>query len=206
MKYLRKMLILTIVLLAAVALGTPAKADMNVRIGFNLDLPSISFHSPPQMVVLPDTYIYVVPDIDDDIYFVDGWWWRPWHGNWYRSRNYDRGWRHYSRTPHFYRDVPHNWRHEYRNNSWKGHRWNHQRNDHQQVNNNWQRWKRDKYWEREKSWGVENRKPRSRHDRNNDRRHYEEEKRKNNDRDDRDRDKKDRDRDKKDKDDNRRHH
>ncbi len=48
-----------------------------VDIGISLSLP-IVFAAPPEVVVVPDTDIPVAPDIDEDIYFYDGWWWRPW--------------------------------------------------------------------------------------------------------------------------------
>ena len=56
--------------------------------------PPIPFVAPPNVVVLPGTDVYVVPDAAVDIFFQGGWWWRQWRGNWYRSTLYDRGWAH----------------------------------------------------------------------------------------------------------------
>ena len=42
--------------------------------------PPIPFAAPPELIVLPETYVYVAPDIDADIFFWNGWWWRPWEG------------------------------------------------------------------------------------------------------------------------------
>ena len=53
--------------------------------------PPVSFVVPPNVVVLPGFDVYVVPDLDVDIFFQGGWWWRPWGGRWYRSRYHDRG-------------------------------------------------------------------------------------------------------------------
>jgi hypothetical protein len=65
-------------------------ARVDIRISFPLP-PPIVFAAPPEFIVLPDTYIYVAPDIDVDLYFWNGWWWRFWEGRWYRSHYYNRG-------------------------------------------------------------------------------------------------------------------
>ncbi|MCG7852783.1 MAG: hypothetical protein MIO92_09700, partial [Methanosarcinaceae archaeon] len=57
--------------------------------------PPIPFAAPPELIVLPETYVYVAPDIDVDLFFWNGWWWRPWEGRWFRSRNYNRDWGYY---------------------------------------------------------------------------------------------------------------
>jgi len=60
-------------------------AAVDIHISIPLP-PPIVFPGPPELIVIPDTYVYVVPDIDADIFFGDGWWWRLWEGRWYRSR------------------------------------------------------------------------------------------------------------------------
>ncbi|MBI9075998.1 MAG: hypothetical protein JEZ02_11345 [Desulfatibacillum sp.] len=132
----------------------PAGAEMNVQVGINLP-PLIQFSAPPEMVVLPETYVYVVPDVQEDIFFYDGWWWRPWKGNWYRSQSHDRDWAHFSGVPVFYNEVPKEWRQHYKNHDWKGRRWQYERIPHQQVQQNWHGWKKDKHWKKNKNWGVE---------------------------------------------------
>jgi len=72
------------------------------------------------MVVLPETDVYVVPDVAQDIFFYNGFWWRPWEGRWYRSQYYNSGWGYYQGVPSFYGGIPSGWRNEYRNHSWKG--------------------------------------------------------------------------------------
>jgi hypothetical protein len=142
-------------------LPIPAGAQVDIRVG--IQLPPLVFSAPPQVVVLPETYVYVVPDIDEDVFFFDGWWWRPWEGRWYRSRYYDRGWGHYSHVPSFYREVPPDWRQEYRDHHWRGQPWRYEPMPHQQVEKNWNVWKKDKYWEKQQTWGVQGLKP-QRHD------------------------------------------
>ena len=153
--------LLFVSMLSALVLVSPLPTVAGVDVGVSISLPPlIVFASPPEMVVLPETYVYVVPDSDVDIFFYDGWWWRPWEGRWYRSRNYGSGWVHYRRVPNFYSGIPSGWRNDYREHRWGGQPWNHQRIPHQQVQRNWSTWKKDKHWEKQQTWGVQGLKPR----------------------------------------------
>jgi len=151
----------TMLLTLALAAPRPAPAGVDVNVGIALP-PPIFFGAPPELIVLPETYVYVVPDVDADIFFYDGWWWRPWEGRWYRSAYYDRGWAYYQRVPVFSVWIPSEWRNDYRDHRWKGHRWDYQRIPHQQVKQNWRGWKKDRHWEKEHTWGVEGLQPRVR--------------------------------------------
>ena len=155
---MKKLMLLGIAVLWLSIPAIPAGAQVNIQVGIQLP-PLIVFSSPPVMVVLPETYVYVVPDINDDMFFYDGWWWRPWNGHWYRSRHYDSGWAYYSSVPTFYREVPVEWRHYYKNHDWKGRPWQCERIPHQKVEKNWSSWKKDKYWEKHQTWGVQGYKP-----------------------------------------------
>lgn len=161
---MKKLLWGTIFLALIMAVPMPAMAMGRVDIGVRIPLPPpIGFAGPPDMVVIPETYVYVVPDVDVDIFFYGGWWWRPWEGRWYRSQNYSSGWGYYEGTPSFYRSVPSGWRNDYRQRRWGSHQWNYQRIPHQQVQRNWQGWERDRHWEKQNTWNVRDlRKPQTR--------------------------------------------
>lgn len=139
----------------------PARAGVDVGVNISLPLP-IVFVAPPQLIVLPETDIYVVPAVEVDIFFYDGWWWRPWEGGWYRSRHYDSGWSYYEQVPSFYSDIPSNWRNEYREHRWRGNQWNYQPIPHQEVQQNWSVWQKSGYWEKQQTWGVKGLQPRMR--------------------------------------------
>src|SRR5512135_2530885 len=65
---MNKLLFGTIFLALAVIVPIPAMAEVNIGIGISLP-PPIVFEAPPAVVVLPDTDdVYVVPDIDVDIF------------------------------------------------------------------------------------------------------------------------------------------
>jgi len=157
---MKKLLFGTILL--ALVLVFPISAMARVDVGVSISLPPlIVFAGPPELVVLPETNVYVVPDVAVDIFFYQGWWWRPWEGRWYRSRNYSSGWGYYQHVPSFYREIPSGWRNDYREHRWKGHPWNYQRIPHQQVQQNWHSWEKNRHWEKQNTWGVQGLKPRS---------------------------------------------
>jgi hypothetical protein len=157
---MKKSVIVAIILLSAYVVPLQARAEVSVSIGISLP-PPIIFGAPPAVIVLPDTAgVYVVPDIEGDLYFWGGWWWRPWGGGWYRSYYYDRGWGYYSRVPVFYYDVDPYWRVYYRDQNWYGHRWTYERIPHQQLQRNWKTWDRERHWERQRTWGVQGYTPR----------------------------------------------
>jgi len=151
--------IMLLALLTAFPFSSEAAVDVDVHIGIPLP-PAIVFSAPPLTVVIPETYIYAVPDVPQDIFFYGGWWWRPWEGRWYRSHSYDRGWAYYKGAPSFYPHVPPRWREDYRNHHWKGHPWKHQRVPAKQVQGNWRGWEKKKHWENQQHWGVPDMKPR----------------------------------------------
>jgi hypothetical protein len=147
-----------LVLVMVIPLSTMAAVDVHVSIPLP---PLIVFAAPPEVIVLPETNVYIVPDLDVDIFFYNGWWWRPWEGRWYRSRNYSSGWGYYRSVPSFYRGIPSGWRDDYREHHWRGHQWNYQRIPHQQVQQNWRTWEKNRHWEKQDTWGVQGLKPRT---------------------------------------------
>lgn len=157
---MKKLLLGTLFFALASIVSNQAKAEVNISIGISLP-PLIQFQAPPDVIVIPDTnYVYAVPDIDADLYFWNGWWWRFWEGRWYRSHYYNRGWGYYGNVPIFYFDVDPAWRRYYRGRDWYGHRWNYQRIPNQRLQQNWRSWKNNRYWERRGTWGVQNYQPR----------------------------------------------
>lgn len=110
--------------------------------------PPIVFSAPPRVVVVPETQVYVAPEVSEDIFFYNGYWWRPWNGRWYRSRYYDRGWAYYRGVPVWYGRIPHGWRENYRLRVWGGHPWNYHHIDHPVLQRNWRTWHNTRHWDR----------------------------------------------------------
>ena len=129
---MKKLLFGTMLLGLAISVPIPTMAGVSVQIGIPLP-PPIVFAGPPEVVLLPSTGVYVAPDLAVDLFFFDGWWWRPWEGRWYRSRNYRSGWSYYNSVPSFYGRVPSRWRDEYREHRWNGREWHYQRVSHPEL-------------------------------------------------------------------------
>jgi hypothetical protein len=157
---MKKLFLGTIVLILAIVVPIPIMAQVNINIGIPLP-PPIVFAAPPEVIVLPDSDdVYVVPDIDVDIYFWHGWWWRFWEGRWYYSLNYSRDWRYFDDVPSFYFDVDPGWRGYYRDHNWHGHPWNYERIPYRRLQQNWKSWYGNQYWRNQKTWGVQGYQPR----------------------------------------------
>jgi hypothetical protein len=157
---MKKLLFGTILvaLVSVFPMTTMAAIDINIRIPLP---PPILFGAPPNVIVLPDTNdVYVVPDIDVDLFFWNGWWWHLWEGRWYRSHYYDRGWAYYNNVPSFYFDVDPGWRGYYRDHNWYGHRWNYELIPNRRLQQNWKRWHDNRHWVRQRTWGVQSYQPR----------------------------------------------
>ncbi|HNZ64283.1 MAG TPA: hypothetical protein PKJ10_00485 [Smithella sp.] len=149
---MKKLMVKTFLVILVACMPVSAIADVRVHVNIPLP-PPIFFPAPPQLVVIPETDVYVVPDAREDIFFYGGWWWRPWNNRWYRSQHYDRGWAYHPNPPYFHRSIPSDWRYSYRNHSWKGYRWEPQRTHHQDIQRNWNVWQKDRYWEKQR-YGV----------------------------------------------------
>ena len=149
-------------MLLALAIVVPVSTMAAVDINVNISLPPpIVFQAPPDVIVMPDTNgVYVVPEIDTDMFFWNGWWWRLWEGRWYRSHYYNRGWGYYNAVPSFYFDVDPGWRGYYRDHNWYGHRWNYERIPNRQLQQNWKSWDSNRHWEKQGTWGVQSYQPR----------------------------------------------
>jgi hypothetical protein len=77
----------TILLALAVLIGLPAVARAQASVSLQLNLPVVL----PQLVVVQPG-VQVVPDVDEEVFFVDGYYWVRRDGGWYRSRSHRHGW------------------------------------------------------------------------------------------------------------------
>ncbi len=120
---MKKLLFGTIVLALVSVFPITTMAGVDVSVGISIPLPPpVTFEAPPPVVALPDTEgVYVAPGVSVDIFFWNGFWWRPWEGRWYRSPYYDRGWAYFNHVPRFYSNVDPYWRGNYQNHNWHGH-------------------------------------------------------------------------------------
>ncbi len=137
---------LSVVMLAVVLLvsaGYPGEGDagVDVHVGVSVSLPRVVLHSPPAVVLIPGTYVYFVPDIDADILFYGGHWYRPYKGYWYRAVGYNGPWVHTVNTkvPRVLIDLPPDFRRVPAG---------HQRIPYGQLKKHWKTWEKERYWDR----------------------------------------------------------
>jgi hypothetical protein len=112
-------------------------------------LPLLVIPAPPPVFLIPGTYAYFAPDVDADLFFCDGYWYRPHGGGWYRSSRYSGPWGFVSpkrvpgvliHLPPGYRNVPPG----------------HQRIPYGQLRKNWKTWERHKHWDKPGTHGRRN--------------------------------------------------
>ena len=150
---MKKLLFGTVLLVGLIIFPFMSLAQVNVHVKVPIPLPPpIPFIGPPKVVVLPGTDVYAVPDVEQELFFRGGWWWRPWGGHWYRSKYHDHGWAYYRNSPSWYRGIPRDWRGNYRNHMWGGHSWKPPHINHSNLNNHWRggHWRNDHGWARPK--------------------------------------------------------
>lgn len=142
LRKMRKSCLLIIGALLLVLTGPVTKGDAEVNVSVGINLPAFRFSAPPEVVVIPGTYVYMVPDIDVDILFFQGYWWRPYEGRWYRSRDYQGKYRSVKpwRIPRGLKALPQDYRHRLSPG--------YERVRHGDVQKNWRKWEREKYWDR----------------------------------------------------------
>ena len=130
------------VLVLAYGLFLLPKSFAGVHVNIGINLPLFSFPAPPPMVVVPGTYAYYVPDVDVDIFFYHGYWYRPYEGRWFRARGYNGPWAHVEerRIPPVIVGLPPDYRHHARPE--------HEHIPYGQFKKNWKRWEKEKYWDR----------------------------------------------------------
>lgn len=163
----RGMGFLVVAVALLILMGFSAQSDARVDVNIGINIPAYRFDAPPPVVVIPGTYAYFAPEVDIDIVFYQGYWYRPYEGRWYRARGYNGPWVYLApaRVPRVLIDLPPDYRHVYR-----GHR----HIEHREFNKNWRRWERERHWERDERWreGRERRVERreDRRDRREDRR------------------------------------
>lgn len=61
------------------------------QVKIDIVLPTIVFEAPPVLVVVQPG-VQVVEDYDDEVFFVDGWYWCRRDDRWFRTKTHRGGW------------------------------------------------------------------------------------------------------------------
>ncbi len=127
-------------------LGSVREAAARVSVNINIGAPpAFVLPAPPEVAVIPGTYVYFIPGIAADILFYHGYWYRPYDGHWFFSLSYNGPWEHITVSslprplialPPDYRSLP----------PASGYI------VYGQLERNWRRWERGRYWDRDRDW------------------------------------------------------
>jgi hypothetical protein len=145
-----RMVIITSMLTMLLMVTGPSSrsiAEVNVNVGIGVTLPAVVIPSPPDVILVPGTYAYFVPDIDTDIFFYHGYWYRPYKKYWYRSSHYNGPWTYIvnDRVPLVLSEIPPDFRHIPPGQT---------RIPYGQLKKNWKQWEKEKHWDKHKSKAI----------------------------------------------------
>ncbi len=123
--------------------GRPARGigGMDVNVGVNIGPPPpVVIPAPPSVIVIPGTYVYYAPDVQVDILFFHGYWYRPYQGHWYRATVYNGPWVYIEphRIPAPLVHLPPNYRYVPTS---------HQPIPYGQLKKNWRTWENQRHWD-----------------------------------------------------------
>jgi hypothetical protein len=132
-----------------------ALAEVRVNIGIPLprveiQLPRLVISAPPALVVVPDSDVYFAPEVDADLLFYSGYWYRPYNNGWYRANSYEGPWITIRSAPRAVRNLPNNYRRTYGS---------HERLPYGHVKQNWKSWEKEKRWYKHNRQGNDDRGP-----------------------------------------------
>ncbi len=133
--------VITLLVLLGLIVPGASSAEVNVSIG--IGLPGLVFPGPPAMVVVPGSYVYYPPEVDVDIFFYHGYWYRPYGGGWYIASGYNGPWRSIGprRVPRPLFDLPPGYRRVPPR---------HDRMPYPVVQRNWRTWENERHWDNDR--------------------------------------------------------
>ena len=97
-----------------------------------IEPPPFHITGQPKLFPIPGRYVYVVSDIDVDIFFYHGKWYRPYKKRWFISESYNGPWDRIRDVPVSLQDLPRVF----------------YRVPYSELRDNWERWEREKYWDK----------------------------------------------------------
>jgi hypothetical protein len=125
---------------AVFGLFFPAAGNAEINVNIDIPLPGIVITGPPAMVVVPDTYVYFAPDVEADLFFYRGYWYRPYQGRWYISLGYNGPWGGIAigNVPPALINLPPDCRYTHPG---------HERMPYGMVQRNWRTWEEERHWD-----------------------------------------------------------
>ncbi len=97
------------------SMAVPLQSGAEVSVHISIPLPGLVFPAPPPMVAVPGTYVYYPADANAEIFFYNGYWYRPYRGQWFIALGYNGPWGFIAaeRVPYTLYRIPSDYRHPY---------------------------------------------------------------------------------------------
>lgn len=142
MKKTVKLMLSAVFLSAALLLGSSAAQAAEPP-----PLPKVFIPAPPDVILIPGAYAYFVPDIDADIVFYEGRWYRLHDNRWHSGSGYNGPWVIVvaGRVPAVLLNLPQGFRRIPPG---------HTRIPLGQLKKNWRRWQADRHWDKQERKAV----------------------------------------------------
>jgi hypothetical protein len=77
--------------LVSLSVGFSRTSAAQVNVQVQIGVPTVRFETVPALVVVSPG-VQVVPDYDEEVFFVNGWYWYRSGPTWYRTRDHRGGW------------------------------------------------------------------------------------------------------------------
>ncbi len=84
--------VLTALMWSLFALVGTKETLAGVQVNVNIGPPPIVVAAPPEVVAVPGSQVYFVPQPGVDVFFFGGYWWSPRGDRWYRAIEYNGPW------------------------------------------------------------------------------------------------------------------
>lgn len=129
-----------LLLLALPKSGFALSIDIgDFHLGINNEPPPFQISGQPELLPIPGRYVYFMPDTDVEIYFYHGKWYRPYNNRWFIAESYNGPWNRIRDVPVPLQDLPRVF----------------YRVPYSELRDNWEKWEREKYWDKRKDEGRE---------------------------------------------------
>ena len=134
---------IAVFLVVAVSAGivlVPVRSHAGVSVSIKIPLPGLVLGAPPVMAVVPGTYVYAAPEADADLFFYQGYWYRPYNGRWFASVDFNGPWGSiaFNRVPQAVIDLPPAYRRMPSASP---------RMPYGMVRKNWRNWEEERHWD-----------------------------------------------------------
>lgn len=136
---MKRMIITTTTVLCLLLTFSSAALALEIDMGIGIGSPPVQYARPPELVPIPGRYVYFVPDVDFNLFFYHGLWYRPYKGRWFRSENYTGSWENIRKVPPALSDLPRNYRTL---------RPGYSRVPYRELRDNWERWESERHWDK----------------------------------------------------------